>query len=167
MRKIVINLLLILTASIFAQPGKSRGPGGQYTDRMEMMRIWRMTEYLELNEKQAEKLFPSIRNHQSSMQEIMAKEKELYTPLYEKAKNNKNLTKAEVGILLEDLAKLNNERAKLQIDFVKRSGSFLDPFQQVKLLRFEPHMKEQALKKMKEEYMRPMPRGKKNLKRKR
>ena len=167
MRIIVINLLLILTATIFAQPGKSRGPGGQYTDRMEMMRVWKMTEYLELNEEQAEKLFPSMRNHQSEMRKIMAKEKELYTPFYEKAKKNKNLTKIEVDNLLKDLAKLNNERAKLQIDFVKKSGSFLDPFQQVKLLRFEPHMKEQALKKMKEEYMRPMPKGKKNLKRKR
>ena len=52
MKKIdIVILYLALGVMLFAQPGKSRGPGGQYTDRMEMMRVWKMTEYLELNKR--------------------------------------------------------------------------------------------------------------------
>ena len=37
MKKIdIVILYLALSAMLFAQPGKSRGPGGQYTDRMEI-----------------------------------------------------------------------------------------------------------------------------------
>ena len=94
MKKIdIVIMYLVLSAILFAQPGKSRGPGGQYTDRMEMMRVWKMTEYLELNEGQAEKLFPAMRNHQKEMRSIMKKEKELYTPLFEKAEEKKNISK--------------------------------------------------------------------------
>ena len=97
MKKIdIVILYLALGAILFAQPGKSRGPGGQYTDRMEMMRVWKMTEYLELDEGQAEKLFPAMRNHQKEMRSIMKKEKELYTPLFEKAEEKKNISKKEL-----------------------------------------------------------------------
>ena len=161
MRIIVINLLLILTATIFAQPGKSRGPGGQYTDRMEMMRVWKMTEYLELDEGQAEKLFPAMRNHQKEMRSIMKKEKELYTPLFEKAEEKKNISKKEMNDLMDNLSKLNNERASIQMDFVKKTGSYLEPYQQMKLLVFEPYMKEQVKTKMRDGYMRPNPKNKK------
>ena len=133
MKKIdIVILYLALGAMLFAQPGKSRGPGGQYTDRMEMMRVWKMTEYLELDEGQAEKLFPAMRNHQKEMNDLM-----------------------------DNLSKLNNERASIQMDFVKKTGTYLEPYQQMKLLVFEPYMKEQVKTKMRDGYMRPKPKNKK------
>ena len=162
MKKIdIVIMYLALSAILFAQPGKSRGPGGQYTDRMEMMRVWKMTEYLELNEGQAEKLFPAMRNHQKEMRSIMKKEKELYTPLFEKAEEKKNISKKEMNDLMDNLSKLNNERASIQMDFVKKTGTYLEPYQQMKLLVFEPYMKEQVKTKMRDGYMRPKPKNKK------
>ena len=126
-----------------------------------MMRVWKMTEYLELNEGQAEKLFPAMRNHQKEMRSIMKKEKELYTPLFEKAEEKKNISKKEMNDLMNNLSKLNNERASIQMDFVKKTGSYLEPYQQMKLLVFEPYMKEQVKTKMRDGYMRPKPKNKK------
>ena len=40
MKKTVITLIIILlSGNLFGQPGKSRGPGGQYSERMEMMMV--------------------------------------------------------------------------------------------------------------------------------
>ena len=68
MKKIVIATLSFMIMSFaFAQPGRPRGPGGQYSERMEMMMIWKLTEHLELSEEQAEKFFPSMRLHQKQV----------------------------------------------------------------------------------------------------
>ena len=65
--------------------------------------------------------------------------------------------------LMDNLSKLNNERASIQMDFVKKTGSYLEPYQQMKLLVFEPYMKEQVKTKMRDGYMRPKPKNKKGL----
>ncbi len=43
MKKTTITLLLLITLGMLvAQPGRPRGPGGQYGERMEMMMIWKL-----------------------------------------------------------------------------------------------------------------------------
>ena len=129
MKKIdIVIMYLVLSAILFAQPGKSRGPGGQYTDRMEMMRVWKMTEYLELNEGQAEKLFPAMRNHQKEMRSIMKKEKELYTPLFEKAEEKKKELQEFIARFSANVAKSKQATSrkkmidKLNIEEIKPSS---------------------------------------------
>ena len=49
MKKTTIVITSIIgIGSLLAQPGKPRGPGGQYSERMEMMMIWKLTDHLEL-----------------------------------------------------------------------------------------------------------------------
>ena len=160
MKKTTLFLASIISiGSLFAQPGKLRGPGGQYDERMEMMRIWKLTEYLELKEVQAEKFFPSMRAHQKQVMEIRKEEKELFAPLYKKVKKDEDISKAEATKLLNKVAEYEQKRSKARIDFVKNSGDILNPTQQVKLLMFDGQMKQQVRDRMQDKYKPPPPRG--------
>ena len=153
MKKIVITLITVLfTGLIFAQPGKPRGPGGQYGERMEMMMIWKLTDNLELTEDQAEKFFPNMREHQKQMSDIRKEEKELFTPLYKKIKKSEEISKFEADKLLKEILNLTQKRSKTLNSFVKKSGNILNPTQQVKFLMFEGIMKQQVKSRMKDRY---------------
>ncbi len=104
MKKIVIATLSFMIMSFaFAQPGKLRGPGGQYSERMEMMMIWKLTDHLELSEEQAEKFFPSMRLHQKQVLEIRKEERELFSPTFAKVKKGDQISKSEVTKLLKKI----------------------------------------------------------------
>ena len=158
-KRTIVIISIIGIGSLLAQPGKPRGPGGQYDERMEMMRIWKLTEHLELTEDQAEKFFPSMRAHQKQVLKIRKEEKELFTPLYKKVKKGEDVSKAEATKLLNKVASIEQKKSKTRIDFVKNSGDILNPTQQVKLLMFEGHMKQQVRDRMQDKYKPPPPRG--------
>ena len=72
-KNVILSTLLIATGFLLAQPGKPKGPGGQYSERMEMMMVWKLTDHLELSQSQAEKFFPVMRAHQKQLMEILTK----------------------------------------------------------------------------------------------
>ena len=76
MNKIVI--IIMSFSFILCQPGKARGPGGQYQNRMETMMVWKLTDYLNLSDQQAEKLFPRMRRHRIRMGDLHTEEKDLF-----------------------------------------------------------------------------------------
>ena len=160
MKKTTIVITSIIgIGSLLAQPGKPRGPGGQYSERMEMMMIWKLTDHLELTENQAERFFPSMRAHQKQVLKIRKEEKELFTPVYKKVKKGEDISKAEANKLLNKVATYEQKRSKARIDFVKDSGDILNPTQQVKLLMFDGQMKQQVRDRMQDRYKPPPPRG--------
>jgi len=160
MKKTTIVITSIIgIGSLLAQPGKPRGPGGQYGERMEMMMIWKLTDHLELTQDQAEKFFPSMRAHQKQVLKIRKEEKELFTPLYKKVKKGEDVSKAEANKLLNKVATYEQKRSKARIDFVKDSGDILNPTQQVKLLIFDEQIKQQVRNRMQDRYKPPPPRG--------
>jgi Spy/CpxP family protein refolding chaperone len=160
MKKTTIVITSIIGIGLLlAQPGKPRGPGGQYSERMEMMMIWKLTDHLELTQDQAEKFFPSMRAHQKQVLKIRKEEKELFTPVYKKVKKGEDISKAEANKLLNKVATYEQKRSKARIDFVKDSGDILNPTQQVKLLMFDGQMKQQVRDRMQDRYKPPPPRG--------
>ena len=161
MKKTVITLIIILlSGNLFGQPGKSRGPGGQYSERMEMMIVWKLTDELELSEKQAEKFFPIMRSHQQLIKDIRRDEKDLFEPLYTKVKKGKKVSQQEVNNLLKNISSLDDKKTKERVNFIQNSGKVLEPTQQFKLLMFNPQMKAQVQKDIIKRY-RPSPGGKK------
>lgn len=161
MKKTVITLIIILLSSnLFGQPGKSRGPGGQYSERMEMMIVWKLTDELELSEKQAEIFFPIMRSHQQLIKDIRRDEKDLFEPLYTKVKKGKKVSQQEVNNLLKNISSLDDKKTKERVNFIQNSGKVLEPTQQFKLLMFNPQMKAQVQKDIIKRY-RPSPGGQK------
>ena len=158
MKKTVISLTLLICCNLFAQPGKSKGPGGQYSERMEMMLIWKLTDELELTEDQAENFFPLMRSHQKDVMEIRRQEKLMFEPMYDKIKSDNKINQSEVNNLLNEMSAIDKKKSKTRIDFIERSGSVLEPDQQLKLLMFEPKMKSQVQRDIREKF-KPSKRG--------
>ena len=88
---------------IFCQPGKARGPGGQYENRMEMMMVWKLTDYLNLSEQQAEKLFPRMRNHRVEIGKYHKDEKELFDSYLSKIKKGEKVSQSDVNTMLKKM----------------------------------------------------------------
>ena len=164
-KNVILSTLLIATGFLLAQPGKPKGPGGQYSERMEMMMVWKLTDHLGLSQKQAEKFFPVMRAHQKQLMEIRKVEKELFEPTFTKVKKGETVSKSDVNRLLGNIKSFEEKKTKGRIDFIKKSGDILDSNQQIKLLMFEPTVKQQIQKRMKESYRPPMRGGKQKGKR--
>ena len=158
--KKIVNVLMVIIAGglLWAQPGKPKGPGGQYSERMEMMMIWKLTDYLELTEDQAEKLFPKMRAHQRVVRQLRKDEMEFWRPFKEKMVDNQELSKKDFDKIIDHISTMDMEKSKERLTFVKGTEKFLSPTQQVKLLTFEGSMRQEAQKKIKDRY-RPNMRG--------
>ena len=150
MNKIAILLMSISTA--ICQPGNPAGPGGQYGNRMEMMMIWKMTEYLSLSEDQAEKLFPRMRRQRVKMRDYFDSEKKLFDSYLAKIKKGENISQADVTAIYKKMDDLSEQRNDARMKFFKSTADILDPAQQILFLSFEPYMKEEAQKGMKDRY---------------
>ena len=164
-KKVILSTYLIATGLLLAQPVKTQGPGGQYGERMEMMIVWKLTDHLGLSQKQAEKFFPIMRDHQKELMEIRKEEMELFDPTFTKVKKGEAVSNSDVNKLLGNIKSFEDKKTKGRIDFIKKSGNILDPNQQVKLLMFEPAVKQQMQRRMKENYRPPMRGGKQKGKR--
>ena len=154
MNKIAILLMTIYTA--ICQPGKPAGPGGQYGNRMEMMMVWKMTEYLSLSEDQAEKLFPRMRKQRVKMRDYFDSEKKLFDSYLAKIKKGENISQADVKAIYKKMDDLSEQRNDARMKFFKSTADILDPAQQILFLSFEPYMKEEAQKGMKDRYRKKL-----------
>jgi Spy/CpxP family protein refolding chaperone len=158
MNKIALIIIILMCSNLFAQPGKSKGPGGQYSERMEMMLIWKLTDELELTEDQAQTFFPLMRSHQKEVMELRREEKVLFQPMYEKIKSDEKVGQSEVNSLLKEIAKMDDKKTKHRVKFIKKSSEVLEPSQQLRLLMFEPRMKSEVQTQMRERF-KPYKRG--------
>jgi Spy/CpxP family protein refolding chaperone len=143
-----IAILLISLSIAICQPGKPAGPGGQYGNRMEMMMVWKMTEYLNLSEEQAEKLFPRLRKQRVEMRDYFDSEKELFDFYLMKIKKGEKISQSDVSSLYKKMDDLSVQKNDARMKFFKSTANILDPGQQIMFLSFEPYMKEQAQKGM-------------------
>ena len=150
MNKIVMLLLTFPIA--LCQPGKPAGPGGQYGNRMEMMMVWKMTEYLNLSEDQAEKLFPRMRKQRVEMRDYFDSEKDIFESYLDKIKNGENISQSDVNTVYKKMEDLNSKKNDARMKFFKSTADILDPAQQIMFLSFEPYMKEEAQKGIKDRY---------------
>lgn len=161
MRRIAIIMTLSATLiPLAAQPGMPKGPGGQYGERMEMMMIWKLTDYLELNGEQAEELFPKIRDHRKKVEKLRKDEMEFWKPYKEKMANGEELTKEEMDKVLMYISTMEAKKSQTRIEFIKNTSPPLNPTQQVKLLTFEGMMRNETQKRIRDSY-RPGQRGNK------
>ena len=154
-----IAILLMSFSLAICQPGKPGGPGGQYGNKMEMMMVWKMTEYLNLSEQQAEKLFPRMRRQRIKMDDFFVTEKELFDLHLSKIKKGEKITQSDVDAVYNKMQDLTDKKNDARMKFFQSTRDILDPAQQIMFLSFEPYMNQEAQKGMKELYRRkPDPR---------
>ena len=135
-----IAILLMSFSLAICQPGKPGGPGGQYGNKMEMMMVWKMTEYLNLSEQQAEKLFPRMRRQRIKMDDFFVTEKELFDLHLSKIKKGEKITQSDVDAVYNVRQVLTDKKNDARMKFFQSTRDILDPAQQIMFLSFEPYL---------------------------
>ena len=129
-----IAILLMGFSLAICQPGKPGGPGGQYGNKMEMMMVWKMTEYLNLSEQQAEKLFPRMRRQRIKMDDFFVTEKELFDLHLSKIKKGEKITQSDVDAVYNEMQDLTDKKNDARMKFFQSTRDILDPAQQLSLI---------------------------------
>jgi len=132
---------LYIIIFVFVLNGQENHP----KKNMKIMMKWKLTEYLDLNEKQAEKFFPKMNMHEKNMKEINNKIKLLKENLENQINsqlsnspympNNKNN--------IEELRKLEKIKIDIKSDYMLSLQTVLEPNQLSKLLIFDKKFKKE------------------------
>ena len=95
---VLIGILLSTTLSA-QQDRRMEDHDDDYDDRrgrMEMYAIWKLTENLDLDEKQAEVFFPKLNSHKSKMEEMGKERRDVWEDIVLKARKGEKVTDKEL-----------------------------------------------------------------------
>lgn len=146
-RPIIWLVVMLIAGSVIAQPGPW-GPPGDSPRRLETLRIWKMTEYMDLSEEQAAAFFPALNEHRDRREDLDSTEGAIQRELM-KAIEEGELDQELVDEKVARLTKLHEQRLRMETRFMRSLSEYLTPEQQAKYLVFERrfrHMLRDAMK---------------------
>lgn len=148
MRIKIVLLILTLVGATLGQPPPM--DGGMSPKNMEAVRIWKLTEVLELTEDQVITFLPLVQIHERELKkvqkEIVVLAKETHV-LLEKG----DVSQKEVNKYIKMYMGKQNEIHKIKNDFVKSLPEYLTPAQQLRYLNFETQFRSGLREYMKHE----------------
>ena len=146
MRNLKYSLLLLLTvftSQSLAQPGPGPGPWEGRGPRHEKMRkriktikIWQLTEAVELTTEQSEKFFPVYNKHQNDHEKLQEERLSLIRKLDELSEKT-DVSESEIKKTLDQLSEIDNKLISLRKSFQSEISGVLSIRQVAKLLVFE------------------------------
>jgi Spy/CpxP family protein refolding chaperone len=156
LRKAIIPLsllaaiLICLCGSGFGQEGwLEQPPEPPPPERMEQvrkdienMRIWKMTQYLELSTEQSTKFFPLFNDFQRKREKLEGERGEMMRQLGELV-DSESVSESKIKKLMSDLAKNQQKMFELPQEFRREAGEVLTTRQQAKLVLFEEWFREE------------------------
>jgi len=84
---------ILLSTSLFAQRDRRmEDRDGDDRGRMQMYAIWKLTENLDLDEKQAEVFFPKLNSHKAEMEEMGKERRNIWADVVVKARKGEKVT---------------------------------------------------------------------------
>jgi len=93
----VLLIGILLSISLFAQRDRRmEDRNREERGRMEMYAIWKLTENLNLDEKQAEVFFPKLNSHKAKMEEMGKERRDIWEDIVLKAKKGEKVTDKEL-----------------------------------------------------------------------
>ena len=93
----VVLIGILLSISLFAQRDRRmEDRNREERGRMEMYAIWKLTENLNLDEKQAEVFFPKLNSHKDKMEEMGKERRDIWEDIVLKAKKGEKVTDKEL-----------------------------------------------------------------------
>jgi len=129
------NVILILLCSMFIQAQEVASK-----KNMKIMMKWKLTEYLDLGEEQAEKFFPKMNTHEKDIKKINEQikalridmEKQIESGVSDKKVNRENI---------EKIQELEQKKLSLKSKYLLSLEDVLEPNQVSKLMVFEKRFK--------------------------
>ena len=159
---------ILLSTSLFAQRDRRmEDRDGDDRGRMQMYAIWKLTENLDLDEKQAEVFFPKLNSHKAEMEEMGKERRNIWADVVVKARKGEKVTDKELEIARNKSKalekKINAEKEK----FANGLADVLTNEQQVLFHIFGREMVSEAKERMRDHQERGKDMGGYKKKRKR
>ena len=129
----VALISVLLSISLFAQRDRRMENRDDRDDRgrMEMYAIWKLTENLDLDEKQAEVFFPKLNSHKAKMEEMGKERRDIWEDIVLKAKKGEKVTDKELEIARNKTKALEKKVAAEREKFADGLSGVLSNEQQV------------------------------------
>jgi hypothetical protein len=153
-------IFVILAANIYGQfpgnPGPPPEENGRRFDRrekIEELRIWKMTSFLDLSTDQAVKFFPLLKEHEEKIFKIIQQHHSEVEKITQKCiQEDYNPTDKELNDLIDAWEKNDIRIKKAQSEFVKKDLDFLTNQQKLKYIIFDSRFKSHLLRALKEQH---------------
>ena len=160
---------ILLSASLFAQRDRRMEDhkGDDRRGRMEMYAIWKLTENLNLDEKQAEVFFPKLNSHKDEMEEMGKERRNIWTDVVVKARKGEKITDKELETARNKSKALDKKINAEKEKFANGLGDVLTNEQQVLFHIFDREMVSEAKERMRDHQERGKDMGRYKKKRKR
>ena len=141
-KSVLVLLILMFSTQVFAQPGPNGEPRmrEKMKERIKTLKIWKLTEEVDLTSDQSEKFFPIYKDFQKGLMELEEKRFRLLRELDELS-NADDVNDQSLKNKMDEIEAIHDDHKKLHTAFLKDTGSILSVKQQARLLIFEERFK--------------------------
>ena len=119
-------------------------------NRLEMMKMWQLTERLALTEEQASKFFPRYNALEKELRELGTEQRELLGEMRKMMGEDKEVTDKDLERITKKVSKLEQQKIDRKQDFFEDLDDFLSPGQRAKYYGFELWFKDELRQGLKE-----------------
>ena len=145
------KMLVILVAAglsgLPAQPmmhGPHGGPPKDVLDKLETLKMWKLTERLDLTDQQAAKLFPLMHRFREQKDSVAQYQKDLVEQLRDALDSGADTT--QILEILDALAAAKQQECDLETKYYQQIRTILDARQQAEYVLFEVEFRRKMMK---------------------
>ncbi|UCH63834.1 MAG: hypothetical protein JSU77_05155 [Fidelibacterota bacterium] len=131
-----------------ARTKRAQWPRGRQTDpqrmrdRLSAVKMWKLTEYLDLSEEQAGKFFPRTREHQEEMDKLIQQQRQLYEDFQQKIDDSK-VGARDVDRYIAETTRLGKALIELRTKHLQSLKDILTDEQLARFAVFNEHFRRQ------------------------
>jgi Spy/CpxP family protein refolding chaperone len=152
MKKVIIILLinLLLTPIIMLGQEDFMPPmNPERREQMEALRIWKMTEFLDLTSDQSVSFFPKLKEMEAGIRKNLNKQRDIMIEINKLTEDpNYKADPADVKKYAHQLAELEKEIVTAKEHFVVDCSDVLTPEQQLKFITFDNRFRNRLMRSL-------------------
>ncbi|PIS29952.1 MAG: hypothetical protein COT43_02825 [Candidatus Marinimicrobia bacterium CG08_land_8_20_14_0_20_45_22] len=155
-------ILLIPIAGAFSQEDSMHGMDKNRRQKLENIRIWKMTEFLDLSSEQSTVFFPKLHEYEKAIRKKQGERNRLLREMFEKSeKPDFSPTDEDVRKTARRLAEIETDIAKMKEQFILGISDILTSVQQMRYMYFETQFRECLMRTLdaKDRPKKPIDRG--------
>ena len=149
-KMLLLTIITLVPAILFAQP---RGMRGQKMpprrEQIQMLRIWKMTEELDLTEEQAGRFFPRLRKDDKNIEELEMERQSIFRELHKEAMKG-GIAEKNLNEKIERISAIEVKILKNKVEFIRNMDDLLSPDQRAKLMVFRHRFRDRMENMMRE-----------------
>ncbi|HPC36645.1 MAG TPA: hypothetical protein P5268_06380 [Candidatus Marinimicrobia bacterium] len=149
---LTLIILLSFAGQLAAQPDsfdESEATMAERREKMETLRIYKMTEFLALTPEQSEKFFPKLKQYEDNVRKMQHQQRQLVQEIDQITQNtDTTITESDVKKYLRAIAQIEKDIISEKEKFISGLSSILTPSQQLKYMIFDNRFRRHLMKSL-------------------